>query len=92
MSQSDGVYVGGRTVGDDQRLKLALLRCALQDLALDRVPADKSKDKHRFGLPDPMCAILCLQIHLRVLIFVSLSNLKKEPRAIPAQPRTQSWS
>jgi hypothetical protein len=75
-------------------LKLALLRCALQDLILDRVPtdsADEPKDEHRFGLPDPMCAILCLQIHLRVLICACVKQLK-EPTCDIAQPRTQSWS
>jgi hypothetical protein len=52
----------------------AALRCTLQDLALDRVPADEPEYEHGLSLPDPMRTILCLQIHLRILITVAFSR------------------
>ena len=64
-----------RTFSDNQRLELTLLRCALQDLALDRVPAHEPEDEHGLGLPDPMRSILRLQIHLRVLMNVIIINI-----------------
>ena len=57
-------------ISDDQRLELPLLRCALQDLTLDRVLAHEPEDEHRLCLPDLMRTILCLQTHLRALISV----------------------
>ena len=59
----------GRAPHDlDQRLEPALLRCVLQELSLERVPADEREDGYGLGLPDLLYAVLCLQIHLRVQI------------------------
>ena len=62
-----GKSVFCRTFGDDECLELALLGCTLHDLAFDRVPADQPKDKYGSRLPDTVCSILCLQVHLRIL-------------------------
>jgi len=57
----------GRTLRDDKRLKLSLLRGALHYLGFDGVGADEPEYQHRFRLPNAMCSILRLRIHLRVL-------------------------
>jgi hypothetical protein len=57
----------GRTLRDNQRLQLPLLRRPLHDLLLDRVRAHEPEDKHRLRLPDTVRAVLRLRVHLWVL-------------------------
>jgi hypothetical protein len=56
-----------RTLRNNQRLQLPLLRRPLHDLLLDRVRAHEPEDKHQLRLPDPVRAVLRLRVHLWVL-------------------------
>ena len=68
VSRSRALHDSGpRTFGNDERLQLALLRRALQDLRLDRVCAQQAKDQHRPRLPYPVRTVLRLEVCLRVL-------------------------
>lgn len=72
-----------RTFCDDHSLELSLLRGTLHDFTLDRMLAHKSEHQHGPRLSYPVCTILGLEVHLRVL-YIELtgqSNVKERDGA-----------
>ncbi|KAI3476655.1 hypothetical protein L1887_61750 [Cichorium endivia] len=55
---------------DDERLELAFVASALEDLLLHRIRRHESEDQHGLGLADAVNSVLRLQIHLRVPVRV----------------------
>lgn len=56
-----------RTLRDDHSLELSLLRSPLHDLTLDRMLAHESEHQYWPRLSYPVCTVLGLEVHLRVL-------------------------
>lgn len=68
-----------RTFGDDHGLELSFLRSPLHDFTLDRMLAHESEHQHGPRLSYPVCTVLSLEVHLRVL-YIEVASVSGKPR------------